>query len=79
MEAKAIDREILQYLPLLGDQEKKSLLGVIRSFLSLKTKTDPEDSVFLDEYNKELDEAMARIDNGSFFTQDEVERLAAEW
>ena len=33
----------------------------------------------LDEYNRELDEANARIESGKFITQEDLEREASEW
>ncbi len=36
MITKSLDRQINQFLPLLGNDEKKSLLVVIKSFLNLK-------------------------------------------
>ena len=38
-----------------------------------------EGRISIDQYNKELDEAEARIDSGVFFTQEEVEKMAKEW
>lgn len=78
-EVKTIDGQILESLPLLGEQEKRSLLSVIRSFLSLKEEEEPADEKFLSTYNKELDEAMARIDQGEFYTQAEAEKIASKW
>ena len=39
--AKSLDIEIQETLPLLGNEEKKSLLGVIKSFLNLKKQEVP--------------------------------------
>lgn len=33
----------------------------------------------LKQYNEELEEANHRIDNGEFFTQEEVEKIANGW
>lgn len=33
----------------------------------------------LEEYNKDLDEAIAEIENGEFYTHEEAKKLAAEW
>ncbi|WP_439559116.1 hypothetical protein [Dyadobacter sp.] len=68
MEAKTIDSEILLYLPLLEDEEKKSLLSVIKSFLNLKKEHSPDFENSLEEYNRELDDALKRIESGSFIT-----------
>lgn len=33
----------------------------------------------LEEYNRELDEANARIESGKFITQDDLENEASKW
>ncbi len=50
--AQILDKQILEYLPLLGNEEKKSLLRVIKSFISLKKEIPGRLSI--DEYNQEL-------------------------
>src|SRR4051812_29624841 len=72
MATGALDAEINKYLPLLGNEEKSSLLVVIKSFLSLKKESSP--SIDVEQYNKEIDEAMARINNGKFTTHEDVEK-----
>lgn len=76
--AQALDKQILDYLPLLGSEEKKSLLSVIRSFLSLKEEEATE-RISIEQYNQELDAALTRTKSGEFFTQEEAERQASEW
>jgi len=66
-----LDSEIQKYLPLLGNEEKQSLLSVIKSFLNLK-KDDA--NINIEQYNREIDEAMARIDNGEFTTYEDIEK-----
>lgn len=53
MSAKTVDSEILSYLPLLGEGEKKSLLGIIEAFLKLKR---PDHFVYIrkDSYQNAL-------------------------
>ncbi len=75
--AQALDNEIQKYLTLLGIAEKKSLLSVIKSFLSLKNKTS--DSIDLTEYNKELDEAEAEYENKDFITHEEMLKQIKQW
>jgi len=74
--AAIIDTEIIASLPLLGEDEKISILGVIKSYLHLK-----EDSARISvlQYNKEIEDAEERIDLGKFSTQEDVEREAAQW
>ncbi len=33
----------------------------------------------LEQYNRELDEANARIESGKFITQEDVEKEASQW
>jgi predicted transcriptional regulator len=33
----------------------------------------------LEDYNKEIDEAIARVEAGEFYTQEEVEKMAKDW
>ena len=70
--AQVIDKQITDYLPLLGKEEKKTILGVIKSYVRIKEK--PE-RISIEQYNKEIDEAMARIDKGEYHTQEEVKTI----
>lgn len=70
--AQLIDRQIVDYLPLLGKEEKKTILDYIKSYVKIKDK--PE-RISIEQYNKELDAAEARIDAGEYYTQDEIENM----
>lgn len=35
--------------------------------------------ISIEQYNKELDESIAQIERGEFYTQEEVEKMAKEW
>jgi len=72
-----LDSEIQRFLPLLGNEEKQSLLSVIRSFLNLRK--DEIGAVGIEQYNKEIDEAMARINNGEFTTHEDLEKEMETW
>lgn len=74
--ATTIDAEIQKHLPILGHEEKKSLLGVIKSFLSLKKGNLSEDIV---QYNKELDEAVERINKGEFTSHEDLGKEIDSW
>ncbi len=77
MAVKTIDKEINKYLPLLGIEEKKSLLVVIRSFLNLKKEENVRISI--KQYNKEIDVALAQISKGDYLTQEEFEKEMEKW
>ena len=70
-----IDKQIYEYLPLLGNDEKKSILTVIKSFLHLKQ----ESQINIEQYNKEIDEALLQIKNGEFITQEDLEEESKTW
>ncbi len=72
-----LDTEINKYLPLLGNEEKMSLLTVIRSFLNLR-KESPA-NINIEQYNKEIDEATARMDQGHFISHEDLEKEMESW
>src|SRR5580658_679811 len=68
--AQTLDNEIQKYLPLLGNSEKKSLLSVIKSFLSLNNES--EGTISIEEYNKELEDAEAEFERGDYISHKEM-------
>lgn len=75
--ATALERELLQYILRLNEAEKKSVLQMIKTFVNGREAFASE--VSIEQYNKEIDEAIARVENGEFYTQEEVERMARDW
>lgn len=61
---------------LLNASQKKSILAVIKTFLS---PTETVGRVSRSQYNKELDEAENRINSGDYLTQEELENDASTW
>ena len=77
MTTKSLDREINKFLPLLGTDEKKSLLSVIKSFIQLKKEETHHISI--EQYNKEIDEALAQVKAGNYSTHEEFEKEMDQW
>ncbi len=75
--ATVIDREFLQYFLLLDESQKKSLLEMMKSFL--KPVADQVEERSIARYNKEIDEAMERIDKGLFITMEDLEKEMRTW
>lgn len=75
--ANVLDQELIQYFTKLDEPQKKSLLEMIKSFL--KTPTDTLKPVTVEQYNKELDEAMQRMSDGEFATVEELEKEMRSW
>lgn len=48
----------------------------LEQFLNNNTETQ---TISIDKYNIELDQANARIESGDFITNEEVEKNAAQW
>lgn len=74
---KALDRQILEYLPMLGKEEKESLIGVIKSFLHLKENATAQISI--EQYNKELQEAEAEFEKGEYISNKEMLKQIKKW
>jgi predicted transcriptional regulator len=75
--AKALERELLQYILQLDEAEKKSVLQMLKTFLKGREKKIARVSV--EQYSKEIDEAIARVEAGEYYSHEEVEKLAKEW
>jgi hypothetical protein len=54
-----------------------SLLQAIKAVLHYGLKN--EGRISIEQYNRELEEAQARIDRGEFFTEEDVDKMAKEW
>jgi len=75
--ATALERELFQYIHQLDDAEKKSVLQMLKTFVRGREKEVSRISI--DQYNKEIDEAIARVEAGEFYTHEEVERMSKDW
>ncbi len=75
--AKALERELLEYILQLDEAEKKSVLQMLKTFLKGRGKKLPPISI--EQYNKEIDEAIARVEAGEYYTHEEAERMAKDW
>jgi len=74
--AKALDQELFQYILQLDEAEKKSVLQMLKTFLKGHEVNVPR--IGMEQYNKEIDEAIARVEAGDYYTQEEAERMAKE-
>ena len=62
----------------LQDVKDPTLLEAIKNILKYRKKVSSE-RISVEQYNKELDESIAQIERGEFYTQEEVEKMAKEW
>ncbi len=56
-----------------------TLLNAIKNILKYRVKETQSERISIEQYNKEIDEANARIDNGEFYTQEEAEKIMDKW
>jgi predicted transcriptional regulator len=75
--SKALERELLQYILQLDEAEKKSVLQMLKTFLKGREKKIPR--ITVEQYSKEIDEAIARVEAGEYYTHEEVERMSKDW
>ena len=61
------------------DQVKDpNIIEAIKNMLEYRKKVSTE-RISIEQYNKEIDEAEREIENGNYYTQEEVEKRAKEW
>lgn len=75
--ASSLEKELFKYILQLDEAEKKSVLEMLKTFLRGKRKEGAR--VSLEQYNKEIDEAIAEVEAGSFYTFEEVEKMSKDW
>jgi len=78
MKVSAIDRELLKYFTRLNESQKKSLIDLIKTFLSA-TNYESANRISIEAYNKELNEAMERVSKGEYSTIEELEKEMESW
>jgi hypothetical protein len=75
--ASVLDKELGSYLKQLNEAEKKSVLLMLKTFLQGRKGSAVRISI--EQYNREIDEALAQVSEGDYITQNEMEKQAAKW
>jgi len=75
--AKTIDQQLQHYFMQLNEAEKKSVLQMLKTFL--KGRKEKAERVSLEQYNKEIEEAMIEVENGEVYTHEEVVQMSKNW
>ncbi len=68
-------RKLVEYI----ENAENSDEMVIDALFSIIENEETFHQDFLKDYNREIDEAMERIDKGFFITHDDVEKEAEKW
>lgn len=72
-----MNEELHQYFTQLNKEEKKSVLQLLKTFVQNRNQ-NPE-RISLEQYNQEIDEALAEAAAGNYISQEEMEKQAAKW
>ena len=71
------EKEWQSYFLQLNGAEKKSVLLMLKVFLQRRDADAERASI--EQYNKEIDDALAEVQEGHYISQDEMEKIAAKW
>ena len=72
----SLDNEFMQYWLKLTVVQKESLLSVAKNYLQLREDIE---RISIEQYNKEIDEAMKRMDAGELYTHEQVVEMSKSW
>ncbi len=62
----------------LKEVKDPTFIEAIKNMLQYRKNVSTE-RISIEQYNKELDESIAQVERGEFYTQEEVEKMAKEW
>jgi len=76
MTTTAIKKQVDSYLPLLTSKQQSLVLEMIKTFLNVDNDTK---RISRKQYNKELNEAVIRIENGDFVSNKDALKEISNW
>mgnify|MGYP003412982240 FL=1 len=74
--ASVLEKEMYNYFTQLNEAEKKSVVQMLKTFL--KGRTENPGRISIEQYNKEIDEAMEEVKKGEVYSHNEVVKMAKE-
>ncbi len=76
MTSAAIKKQVDNYLPLLSEKQQALILEMIKSFLNVDKDAK---RITRKEYNKEINEAVSRIEKGQFVSHKDAIKELSKW
>ncbi|RRO17201.1 hypothetical protein [Flavobacteriaceae bacterium 14752] len=76
MEALDLRQSVLEYIKNKADYR---FLKLVKAMASSYSEEEVLERDTIEQYNKEIDQAIAEVERGEFYTQEEVEKMAKEW
>ncbi len=77
MKAGVIEREMADYFMQKNDAEKKSVVALIKTFIQSRSKQSFNST--LDDYDNDIEVSLSDVEQGEFYTHDEVVNLSKSW
>jgi hypothetical protein len=75
MPSNTIDVEFKRYYSLLNHSQKESIVKLLKSFV----QSDKETGSSIEDYNADIDRAIAEYERGEVLPHDEVVNMAKKW
>lgn len=76
MTATAIKKQVDNYLPLLSAKQQTLILEMIKSFLNVDKETK---RITRKQYNKEINDAVIRIEKGNSVSHKDAIKELSKW
>ena len=76
MTATAIKKQVDSYLPLLSAKQQTLILDMIKTFLNVDKDTK---RISRKQYNKEINEAVTRIEKGNSVSHKDAIKELSQW
>lgn len=76
MEALDLRQSVLEYIKYKADHR---FLKLVKAMASSYNEEEVIERDTIEQYNKEIDQAIDQVERGEFYTQEEVEKMAKEW
>ena len=73
MTTVAIRKKLVDYLKTADDKKVKAMYAL------LEDEIEQGGRISIEQYNKEIDEAMEEINRGEFYTHEEVVKMSKNW
>ena len=73
MTTLAIRKKLSDYLQIADDKKVKAVYALLEEDIKMF------ENVSVEDYNKEIDEALVEADNGNYISQAQMEKQAARW
>jgi hypothetical protein len=72
-----IQQEIQEYFASLNETEQRQVLEIVKTFMA--NQHAQPNSINIEAYNREIDEALAEVAQGNYITQEDMEKQSAQW